>query len=159
MSYLNELLERLVAIEVEALASIGVTADAKPYFYHIQGAFPYFTNRVVDIPISDDGSQDEDVNSPVIVARLVLAHATEGYKGEPEDRLYEWLPVIKTYINQRMWLQSAAFPNRMDNLQSARVVNNGGLRVFQNEGINATQIGAEIQIACILDEYIQQIYY
>lgn len=162
-SYLTELLNRVVALQKEAMLSLrpSVSADAVPRFYFTGEAFPYFTNRIVDTPISDDGSQDEDVNQPVLVMRLVVAHLTTGYKGEPEARLYEWLPHIKTYFNERMWLQTASGPYaaRMDNLQSARVINGGGLRVFENAGINAMQVGAEIQLQCIFDEMIEQAYY
>lgn len=161
MSYMNELLARVVAIQKEAMASFTppVPADAVPRFNYTGEGFPYFTNRIVDTPISDDGSQDEDVNSPVLVMRFVVGHVTTGYKGEIEGRLYTWLPSIKTYFNRRMWLQSAAYPARMENLQSARVINNGGLRIFENAGINAVQVGAEIQLQCIFDEFIEQAYY
>jgi len=159
VSYLNDLLDRVVAIEKEAMTSIGVTCSAWPYFYKTSSDFPYFTNRLADLPITDDGSQDEDVNSPIVIMRFVVAHLTSGYKGEPERRLYEWLPTIKTVFNERQWLTSAAYPARMDNLQSARVTNNGGLRVFQNDGIDAVQVAAEIQLQCVFLEFIEQDQY
>jgi hypothetical protein len=161
MSYMNELLARVVAIQKEAMAGFTppVPADAVPRFNYTGEGFPYFTNRILDTPISDDGSQDEDVNSPVLMMRFVVGHVTTGYKGEIEARLYTWLPSIKTFFNRRMWLQSAAYPLRMENLQSARVINNGGLRIFENAGINAVQVGAELQLQCIFDEFIDQVYY
>lgn len=161
-SYLTELLNRVVALQIEAMAALTppVTADAKPRFYYTSESFPYFTNRIVDTPISDDGSQDEDVNSPVLVMRLVVAHLTSGYKGENEARLYEWLPHIKTYIQERtQWLQSAAYPAKMNGLMEARVINGGGLRVFENAGINAMQVGAEIQMQFRVYEAIDQVTY
>lgn len=156
MSYLNDLLERVVALEKEAMTSMDVKADAVPQFYHAQEAFPYFTNRIADIPISDDGSEDVDLNSPLVIMRLVVGHITEGYKGQPEAKLYTWLPVIKIYFNERMWLTSEKYPDKMAGLQSARVVNGGGLRVFENAGIAAMQVGAEIQLACTFYESITQ---
>jgi hypothetical protein len=161
MSYMNELLARVVAIQKEAMASLTppVPVDSVPRFNHVQEAFPYFTNRIADTPVSDDGSQDEDVNSPILLMRLVVDHVTSGYRGEVEAKLYTWLPVIKTYFNERMWLQSAAYPLRMENLQSARVINSGGLRIFDNAGIAAVQVGAELQLQCIFPEFIEQVYY
>ncbi len=158
-TYLTELLDRTVAMQIEAMASIGKTVDAKPHFWHVQEAFPYFTNRIVDNPITDDGSQDEDLNQPVLVMRFIIAHITAGYKGEKERNLYEWLPVIKTWFNEHQWLTSAAYPLRMDNLQQARIVNNGGIRAFENVGIPVVQVGAELQLACIFPEYIEQYQY
>ena len=155
-TYETELLQRVTAMQIEALASIGVIADAKPYFYHTQESFPYFTNRIADNSIGDDGSADIDLNNPVVIMRLVIAHLTSGYKGEPETRVYEYGPIVKTWFNDRQWLTSAAYPTRMDNLQLERVVNNGGLRAFENTGISAIQVGREIQLACIFYENIDQ---
>lgn len=161
-SYETELLARVVALQLEAMASINVRADAKPHFFHAQESFPYFTNRIAANPIGDDGSEVEDLNRPLVIMRLVVGHITEGFKGEPEGKLYEWGPVIKTYIQRRSnWLQTATGPYaaRMDNLQSARVIDAGGFRAFQDSGINAIQVGREIQLQCIFDEFIEQVYY
>ncbi len=162
VSYLNELLLRVVALEKEAMTSIGIPADAVPRFNYTGEGFPYFTNRIADIPVSSDGSEIIDFNSPLVIMRFVVGHITEGYKGEVEGKLYEWLPPIKTYIQARSnWLQCASSPynTRMDGLQQSRISNAGGLRIFQNEGINSIQIGAELQLSCIFDEIVEQIYY
>ena len=160
-TYETELLNRLVALEIEAMASIDVRADAKPYALHVQESFPYFTNRIQSNPVSDDGSEDLDLNNPLAVIRLVVGHVTEGYKGEPESKLYEWGPVVKTYIQRRMWLQTATgvYSVRMDNLQSARVTDNGGFRIFDNSGLGVNQVGREFQVQCIFTESIEQVYY
>ena len=157
VSYLNELLLRVVATQKEAmLTGFALTVDAWPQFYKASETFPYFTNRIADLPITDDGSQDEDVNTPLVIMRLVVAHITSGYHGEPETKLYEWMPVIKTVFNSRMWLTSEAYPERMNDLQSVRVINNGRWTQEQNEGINAVQVGVEIALQCIFIEDIEQ---
>ena len=162
-TYETELLNRLCALELEAMTSIGVRADAKPYFYHAQDSFPYFTNRIASNPVTSEGNaEDIDNNSPLVIIRLVVAHQTEGYRGQPESKMYEWGPVVKTYLQRRSnWLQCAAAPynTRMDNLQQAIVTDAGGFRVFTDSGIGALQVGREIQVQCIFDEYIEQVYY
>lgn len=159
-SYLNELLLRVVALEKEAMLNIEVNADAVPRFNYTGESFPYFINRIADTPILNDGSEVLDFNSPLVIMRLVIGHITEGYKGEPEAKLYEYLPPIKTYIQSRTnWLSSIEYPARMDGLQSARITNAGGLRIFEDTGIASRQVGAELQLACIFDESIEQIYY
>ena len=161
-TYETELLKRVAALQLEAMASISVRADAKPYFFHTQESFPYFTNRIAANPIGDNGSEVEDLNNPLVIMRLVVGHLTEGYKGEPESKLYEWGPIVKTYIQRRTnWLQTATGPYaaRMEGLQSARVIDAGGFRAFQDSGINAIQVGREIQLQCIFDEVIEQAYY
>lgn len=160
-TYETELLNRIVALEIEAMASIGVRVDAKPYALHAQEAFPYFTNRIFSNAIGDDGSETLDYNRPLVVMRLVIGHVTEGYKGQSESKLYEWGPVIKTYIQQRTnWLMTDTEPytTRMDNLQSARIIDSGGFRIFDNSGIGVSQVGREFQLQCIFYEEITQIY-
>lgn len=160
-TYEEDLLARVVAIQIEAMQAIGVKADAKPYFYHTQGDFPYFTNRIADNPVSDDGSEEYEYNNPVVIMRLVVGHITQGYKGEPEARLYRWGPHIKAYFDERQWLTSAKYPTRMDNLMArTRVLNTGGMRAFQNDGIEALQVGRELQLTCtILEGIIEQDVY
>lgn len=159
-TYETELLNRLAALEIEAMASIGVVANAKPYALHTQEIFPYFTNRISQNPVTTDGREVLDYNRPLVIIRLVVAHATEGYRGQPEANLYEWGPVVKTYIQSRMWLQSAAYPLRMNNLSAeSRVTDNGGFRIFENSGLNVNQVGRELQVQCVFDESIEQVYY
>ena len=161
-SYETELLNRLCALEIEAMASIGVIAYAKPYALHTQETFPYFTHRITSNPVTDNGSEDLDLNNPLAIVRLVVCHVTEGYKGQPEDKLYEWGPVIKTYLQNRTnWLQTASgvYHARMNNLQSARVIDSGGFRIFENSGIAVNQVGREFQVQCIFDESVEQVYF
>src|SRR6185436_14029235 len=97
-TYETELLERLCTLELEAMASIGVTkCDAKPYFIHAQDRFTYFTNRIASNPRGNDGSEDLDLNNPLVIIRFVVAHLTEGGRGQPESKLYEWGPVVSSY--------------------------------------------------------------
>lgn len=153
-TYMTELLDRVVALQKEAMKCLDVNADAVPYFWHTQEAFPYFTNRIAATPVNNDGSEDTDLNQPLVIMRLVAAHLTEGYRGQSERKLYEWLPPLKTYFQQRLWLTSRAYPDRMDNLLQVRVTDGGGVRVFQDSGINAMQVGAELQLTCTVPEFI-----
>ncbi len=155
----NELLARCAALQIEALASLSspVAADAKPYFIHTQESFPYFTNRVGGDEIGFD-SQDFDRDDLTVIMRLVVGHITEGYVGEPESNLYDWIPEIKTYFNERELLQSVAYPTAMLGLIESRVSGHNGFRVFQNTGLGATQVGTEITLSCQFDESIDQAY-
>jgi hypothetical protein len=159
MTYEEELLARIVALEKEAMTSLSVKADAVPYFFHTQEGFPYFINRIVSSPVGDDGSEDMDLNRPLIVMRLIVGHITEGYRGQPEGKLYAWGPAIKSYLQDRSnWLQSAAYPTRMDNLQSARITDMGGLRVFEDTADGTRTVGREFQMQCVVYDSIEQVY-
>lgn len=155
----TELLLRVAALEKEALAAMtpAVVADAVPYFLHTQEAFPYFTNRIGGDAIESD-SHDFDRDEITVLMRLVIGHATEGYTGEPETKLYTYMPQIKEYINERELLQSAAYPTAMLSLIESRITGHNGFRVFQNVGLSATQVGTEFTLTCSFDESIEQAY-
>lgn len=156
---LQAILNRLAAIEVEALASLSpaVTADAVPYFLHTQEAFPYFVNRISNVPVDSD-SQDFDTYEVEATVRLVVAHRTEGYDGEVEGRLYRYLPAVIAEINAREQLQSASYTAELDNLIFARATGSGGLRVFETSGLSVVQVGAEITVVCQLTDDLTQDY-
>jgi len=154
---LQNALERLAAIEVEALASISVNADAKAFMIHSQEAFPYLTHRIGPITVNFD-SHDIDVYEVDAVARLVIGHITDGYDGQPENRLYDYLPVLIKAINERELLQSAAYTAALDGLIEARVTSSSGLRIFETAGIQARQVGAELTITLQYSDDIEQQY-
>lgn len=158
-SYVNDVLLRLAAIEKEAmLILVGRPIDALPYFTFTGEAYPYWTNRLADTPIGDDGSEVEDVQTPIFIARLVVGSATSGMHGEREREMYEWLPYMSTYINSREMLQSATYPTRPTDFFRARCFNGGGFRILDNAGIGSQQYGAELQIRIERDERITQVY-
>jgi hypothetical protein len=152
-------LERLAAIEKEALADLTptVVADAKAYMIHSQEAFPYFTNRVGTVAVESD-SHDIDAYEVEIIARLVVGHLTEGYRGQPESALYAYLPVVIEAINARELLQSHVYPAALDGLVGARVVGSSGLRIFETAGIQARQVGTEITVVCTFADDLAQLY-
>lgn len=152
-------LDRLAAIEVEALADLTptVAADAKAYMIHSQEAFPYFTNRVGVISIEPD-SHDIDDYEVEIIARLVVGHLTDGYRGQPESALYTYLPAVIEAINARELLQSDSYPAALDGLVGARVTGSSGLRIFETAGIQARQVGTEITVVCTFADDLTQLY-
>lgn len=156
---LQAVLDRLAAIEIEALAAMtpAVTADAKAYMLHTQEAFPYFMHRVGTMSIESD-SHDFDVYEVEVTARLVVGHMTEGYHGQPESVLYSYIPVVIESINARELLQSAAYPTALDGLIGARVDNASGLRVFEAAGIQPRQVGTEFTVVCTFEDDLTQKY-
>lgn len=156
---LQEALERLAAIEVEALADLtpAVSADAVPYMIHSQEAFPYFTNRVGAMTIEPD-SHDIDTYDVDLIARLVVGHLTDGYHGQPESQLYTYLPALIEAINARELLQSDAYPVALLGLVGARVTDSSGLRIFETAGLQTRQVGTEITVVCTFADDLAQLY-
>lgn len=150
---------RIAAMQIEVMSDLGVTADAVPYFYHVQESFPYWTNRVGDILVADDGSEDFDRDTYTFIMRLVIGHVTEGYRGEVEARLYDYIPEIKTYFNAREGLECDAYTTWLNGLIRARISNISGFRIFQDAGISANQVGTEFTLTALFDETIVQAYH
>lgn len=156
---LQGVLDRLAAIEKAALAALtpAVSADAVAYMIHQQEAFPYFTNRIGPLAVESD-SHDLDGIEVEAVVRLVVGHLTDGYRGQPESRLYAYLPAVIGTINARELLQSASYPTALTDLVQARVTASSGLRIFETAGIQARQVGAEITVVCTFTDDLTQDY-
>lgn len=137
-------IDRMVELEIEALAALAtpVTADAKPYFYHEQEAFPYWTNRVGPVSFEDN---EDDMNEPTftVVSRLVIDHVTANFDGQNEVKLKLWIPQIITYFSARPWLGTATINTGLNGLIHARIASCTGFRIFQTTGIQAMQVGCE----------------
>lgn len=158
-SWVNDMLLRLVAIEKEASTALfGRSYDAYPYFFVAAEKAPYWTNRLASLPITDDGSEVEDVYAPVFIARVIMGNVTSGMKGEREYELYELIPYFVEYVNARELLQSAAYPARPDDMFRARCFEVAGFRIFENSGTGTQQYGTEFQIRIDRDELLTQVY-
>lgn len=154
---MQNLLLRAAALEIEGLASLSVTCDAKAYFIHQQETFPYWTNRISDIGVEFD-SENFDTYTVDIIARLVVDHRTAGYRGEVEGDLYAYIPTMIGYFNARELLQSAAYPTEPLDLIQARVTAVSGLRIYETSGLSALQVGTEFTITCTVPVYLDQVY-
>lgn len=148
MSILNAKL-RIIAICTETAAEHAWDADGVPYFFYTQERFPYFTIRTGPATHTYDASNtirdDRD-----FTVRLVIAHMTEGYRGEYEglvDDFLGWIvPEFDTH-NGRFLVgdEYDEFPDYLD-VEGVQITNDTGLNAFQNAGIDATQIGCEFTI-------------
>lgn len=152
------ILNRVADIAEAAMTSIGVTADAVPYFLHTQEAFPYFTVRISGVDVDSD-SEEYDTELVTVTLRIIVAHATQGYVGEPETALYTYMPTLREYFNARQFLQSATYTTALTHLIQARMTSSTGLRIFENSGLAALQVGAEFNIECQFEIELAQAYY
>lgn len=155
---IQETLDRAAAIQIEAMASISIAADAVPYFFHWQESGIYFTNRVGGVVVNDDGSEDFDLPTYDIVMRMIVGFITDGFVGDMDDKLYTYIPLIINYFNERQWLQSAAYPTAQNALVRARVTACTGWQRWQNAGVSGSLVGAEFTLTCEYNETIEQAY-
>lgn len=116
----DELLARFVALEKEAMADVSAAlypdVDAFPRWFAVSERMPYWTNAIGSVApeYSDTGYGDEvQLYVAAVHAKLVFAHITGGTTGEVDDSLLSALPQIIAYFDQRLQLQSAAYPTAM----------------------------------------------
>src|SRR5574341_440315 len=167
MTYLTDLIARSCAIGKEAFATLtnpltgaAYNIDAFPRYFAVGEEFPYLTHRITGMPVDHaDNSENEQFPQPRLWIRVVVAHLDTGYKGEPDDRVYTYIPMLTSYYANRKWFQSAAFPARPDYLMYSELVDAGGFMVFDNRGFaGVSQVGFELTIACTFTEFVQQVY-
>lgn len=152
------LVDRIIAIEQEAFAALvpARTVDAVNHFFHEQEVFPYLTHRLGAVTVDGD-SEEQDVYTVQIIARVVIGQLTAGYRGQPTDELYSYLPHLMDTLNRRVRLQSAAYPVAMPDLIEARVGSASGFGVF-GRGDGTGQVGSDITITCSLINTLGQDY-
>lgn len=162
MTYLTDLIARACAIEQEAFLTLTPPKRIKaaPEYFYTQEAHPYTTHRIQAMPINhEDNNQDEQFPEPRLVVRVVIGHLTTGYKGETDERINTYIPLLLSYMAKRRWFQSAAYPAAMDYLIESEIVDAGGFMVFDNRGFaGISQVGFELQIACTFTDSIVQAY-
>jgi hypothetical protein len=159
---MQALMDRVAALEIEALAALTPTVDANAVdrFFHVQATYPFFVNRLGAITVDDD-SEDLDVYVVNVQMRLLIGKITEGYEGEVENRLQVYIPQIITYFNERELLQSMTYADALDDISPSgvcRIVACTGFAVFQQSGVGTSLVGAEFTLRCELKESIEQVY-
>jgi hypothetical protein len=149
MSIIKEILDRLVAMEKQALASLTNSAiDSVNYGAYSQEAFPYWYNRLGGKTYSQSETGMEIISNVITInARLVIAHATAGYRGEYDDVLYDYIDAFEDYFWGHGMLTSTDYPNGFGRLRDeARLVSNAGSLLFTNSGVEGLQLGTEFVI-------------
>lgn len=129
-SYLTQLLERIAAIQTEAVSPI-MPVVAVPYSLYVQSDYPYFTNRLSeeqDAHIAADAEEERYT----IVMRLVIGHLKDTHHGVDERILYEIIPAVNAAFRGKHWLQtdadSGAIPEM--NADPVSLTGNSGIRFF-----------------------------
>lgn len=156
---------RVAALETEALAAMTppLVADAVPYFFHVQEAFPYWTNRLGSISAEDgvggaeDFGEDFERYSYEVIMRLAVGHVTDGVRSEYERSLGRIIPHVMTYFNARELLQSAAYPSAPDEVLRARIIACTGVDVLPISE-HTQVIGSEFTLRIETVEYTDQVY-
>lgn len=157
-NYLVELMNRVVAIQLESLADYDIAA--KPFFFWWQEDPPYMINR---LGRNEPTGVSEDMNTDVyfVQMRLIVGHLTEGVPGEMDERFYTFVPLLQNKFARNKQLISALYPNEMDILSplGASIVSFTGLTVFYpNLGFKTHHIGCEWTLRCPFTISIEQEY-
>jgi hypothetical protein len=158
---LREAMARITQMEIDALVDIeGAAVDAKAYFPYEQEAFPYWTNRVVNMLTTYPFGQDIALYSFQVGARLVMGHFTQGYEGEILTKAYDYIPAVLEYFKDRPYLTNSVQTTPLSNIwvdtgEGAEITNVVGPSGFVNSGIGAIQVGVEFTI---LLPFIAQLY-
>lgn len=162
MSYLDDALDRVVAMQKEAMSALTTGAfDSVPYWPYQQELCPYMTNRHGGMaPDYTKYAPDIETEPENILMRLVVAHVTEGYKGEKPALALDFYIAIREYFRAHPMLTTdagayTAEPNYLDPETGAYISGHTGLVVFTNSGFGNPQLAYEFTLQI---PYIQSVY-
>jgi hypothetical protein len=165
MTYLDDALDRVVAMQKEAMSALTTGAfDSVPYWPYQQELLPYMTNRHGAMSV-DYTKYAPDIESEpeIILMRLVVAHITAGYKGEKPALALDYYIAIREYFREHSNLTTDGvtygdyrdIPDYLDPETGAYISGHTGLVVFLNSGGLVSQLGYEFTLQI---PYIQEVY-
>lgn len=154
-NYLEDVFDRVFAMQVEALATISENVDTL-YWPSQQNDHPYFVNRLGAMSV-DTATFSEDIESyqHTVLMRLVVAHYTEGYKGEAPEKVLQLIQATEVYFREHedLTTNAGSFTTEPDyllvantNLLQATLVGHTGFIGFDNGGIGQIQLGCEFTL-------------
>lgn len=140
---LENMFARLVQMEMAAVPG----SDAVPISFYSQEGMPYWTNTVTGFTVELESEQLEIITYS-ITARLVLATLTEGINNQAELSLQTWLPVILTYFGQRRQLKRTSADTLVSGLdpRGAQITGGQVRDDIQNSGIGVNMFGIDFNI-------------
>lgn len=96
MTYLVDLKARVAQILNEKFQAEGVTAfKAEPIFPWAQDRLPYAAIRTGSKTRRRDNEENDLRATRNIIIRLIVANSTEGYKGQAQDKLDDYITFIE----------------------------------------------------------------
>jgi hypothetical protein len=158
MSYRTDLLDRLVAMEHEALDAYvalqypGRTGiDAFPYALYEQEATPYIIHRIGRGTLDRSWPEDSSLRSYDVHIRIVVGHVTSNYVGRNEEELNTMIPLLEQYLSEHRDLTtnpSGLYPTPQEELfpEDITIDDTTGLSVFDVGGVKSKHVGEEILI-------------
>jgi hypothetical protein len=92
---LNNVMARLPLLQKAALAAMEspVGADAVSYWPYQQEAPPYVWNRIEGMVVTEL-SGDIEIHTYQVAMALVIAHITQGYKGQTSQAAYGYIAAV-----------------------------------------------------------------
>jgi len=144
----TDMLKRCVQIQQTAITGL----EARPYFLWVGARFPYMLNRVGTGTQEGDSEQIERETRTVLM-RLVIGHLTaQGYDGEVEDKLGDYINKIMVAFQDASMLTSTAYPTAPTYLYplGASITSDGGLQMYQGYLGSYFQTGVEFVLTAEL---------
>jgi len=140
MSDHSDLLDRFCKLQEDTIA--GCVAFPRESAYAAD--FPYWTNYLGPAVFEIDGDE-QGIEIRTVNSRLIVAHFTESYDGEPEAALYGYISLWHAAIADTQQLISTTYTTAPTYLHALGVwlVGDGGLDYFLTPGVPHVQIGIE----------------
>lgn len=146
-SWLNDLMKRILEMEKQALLEGSAPPEyvgGAHYFPYKEETFPYFVNRLGDIAIVEGIAEDLYHYELSIEGLLVIGHITSGYKGEKQERIYDYITYMMEYFADNRELTSTVYPTAPRYLYPLDMTldMSPGVNIFTNSGIDVQQLGS-----------------
>ena len=150
MSDHSDLLDRFAKLQEDTISgSVGFTRESA------HGRPPYWTNFLGPAEFGIDGDE-QGIEIRTVRSRLIVGHFTEGYDGEVEDDLYEYVSQWHQAISDSDQVLSTTYTTAPTYLHARGVelVGDSGLDYFLVPGVPHVQVGIEFEHTAYMFEAI-----
>jgi len=157
MSYVDDLIARMVAVEDEAFTAGGITMSVFPY-PHIHNVAPYMSNWLSGFEPKRQ-SPNEDLITLEFTIELIVGLVTAGLPGEKLALINVYTPIMHRAFRSNPNLVSSAYPTKLANLRDTTLVSGRGLVQLEAvEGVPARWATYFIVTAQYLEKVTQAHY-
>lgn len=125
MSYVDDLITRMVAVESEAFTAANITMSVFPY-PHLHNVPPYMSNWLSGFDPKKQ-TPTEDLITLEFTIELVVGLVTAGLPGEKLALINVYTPIMHRAFRGNPNLTSVAYPAKLANLRETTFVSGRGL--------------------------------
>jgi hypothetical protein len=143
-TYLEQAVTRICAMCEACIAN----THAFPQPFAWSETTPYWTLDLSDFEPGEFYGTENSQRIYIAEIRYIIGHITEGYEGQPVERIYADRPGIETFFEERRGLETDTDTDPLTELDplETELLPSPVTQIFTNGGLGIPQVGTTIRL-------------